>query len=416
MKQNLITKNAMEELSQVQSGFATVKKKEALNTFKSIPMPKEKEEDWRYTEVEKLKLENFEAFESKTKTAATKISEDLMEKGIILTDINTAFEKYPETAQNYFFKSMRIEDSRDAKNPKDFFANTKIDKDKFVALNAAHFTNGIFLYVPRNIELDEPIRANFNFNEKNSIIHNLIIIESNSKVDFIEEYSNKETNQEQLNCCITEVFANQNSKINFYHLNNWTKNVYNFTNIVGAIERDASINWVSGCFGGKLNRIKIDTLFNGQGSQANNLGIFLGKGKEHIDFTTNMHHVAVNTTNEVLVDGILKDESTSVYRGLIRIPKEGQKTHSYLENHILKLGDKTLANSIPSLKIDANDVKASHGATVGQIDEEHMFYLMARGLSRQEAERLIVEGFFEPVIQKIPSEELREKIRGMVKG
>ena len=117
-----------------------------------------------------------------------------------------------------------------------------------------------------------------------------------------------------------------------------------------------------------------------------------------------------------MVEGILKDESTSVYRGLIRIEKIAQKTNSYLDNKILKLGEKTLANSIPSLKIDANDVKASHGATVGQINEDNMFYLMARGLSRQEAERLIVEGFFEPVIQKIPLEELREKIRGLVRG
>ena len=115
-----------------------------------------------------------------------------------------------------------------------------------------------------------------------------------------------------------------------------------------------------------------------------------------------------------MVDGILKEESSSVYRGLILIAKEGQKTNSYLANHILKLGDKTLANSIPGLKIDANDVKASHGATVGQVNEEHMFYLMARGLSRKEAENLIVEGFFEPIIQKIPNEEIREKIRAVV--
>lgn len=397
MKQNLVTKNAMEELIQSQSSIAAEKKKEALAIFNSIPMPKEKEEDWRYTEIGKLKLESFEPFESKTRIAATKLSEDLIEKGVILTDINTAFEKHPEIAQKYFFK------------------NVKTGKDKFAALNAAHFGHGIFLYVPKNIELDEPIRVNFHFDEKNSIIHNMIIVEPNSKIDFIEEYSNKEISQEQLNCCVTEVFANSNSKINFYHLNNWAKNLYNFTNIAGTIERDASINWISGCFGGKLNRLKIDTIFNGQGSQANNLGIFLGKGKEHIDFTTNMYHNTENTRNEVLVDGILKEESTSVYRGLIRIPKEGQKTYSYLENHILKLGGKTLANSIPSLKIDANDVKASHGATVGQIDEEHLFYLTSRGLSREEAERLIVEGFFEPVIQKIPLEELREKIRGLVR-
>ena len=394
--QNLVAKNAMKLLNQTQSSFATAKKKEALEIFKAIPMPKEREEDWRYTEIEKLKLENFEPFQAKTRISITGLSEDLTEKGIILTDINTAFEKYP-IAQKYFLKS------------------TKIDKDKFIALSASNFNNGIFLYVPKNIELEEPIKVNFDFEEQNSILHNLIIVDSNSRVDLIEEYSNKEANQEQLNCCMTEIFANDNSKINFYHLDNWTKNVYNFTNIVGTAERDSAINFVSGCFGGKLNRLRIDTIFSGQGSQCNNLGVFLGKGKEHIDFTTNMHHNVENTTNDVLVDGILKDESSSVYRGLIKIEKQAQKTNSYLANHILKLGDKTLANSIPSLKIDANDVKASHGATVGQINEEHLFYLMARGLSRQEAEKLIVEGFFEPVIEKIPLGELREKIRELVR-
>ena len=392
--QNLVTKKSM-ELESHRSSFAEEKKKLALDTFKSIQMPKEKDEDWRYTQIDKLKLENFEPFESNGRISAA-LSEDLAEKGVILTDVNTALEKY-QIARDYYFR------------------NAKIGKDKFVALNAAYFDNGIFLYVPKNIEIGEPIKINFNFDGKCSILHNIIVVESNSKLDFIEEYSNKELEEEQLNECITEVFANQDSKINFYHLDNWTKNVYNFTNIAGNLERNASINWISGCFGGKLNRLGIDTNFNGQGSTCSNLGVFLGRGKEHIDFTTNMYHNAENTTNNVLVDGILKDESSSAYRGLIKIEKQAQKTNSYLANHILKLGEKTLANSIPSLKIDANDVKASHGATVGQIDEEHLFYLMARGLSRAEAEKLIVEGFFEPVIQKIPLEELREKIRGMVR-
>ena len=395
-KQNLVTKNAMEILSQVQSSFAAEKKKEALDTFNAMPMPKEKDEDWRYTEIEKLKLENFDLTDSNAKISVTPLSEDLIEKGVILTDINTALDNYP-AAQKYFFK------------------NTKMDKDKFIALSAAHFNNGIFLYVPKNIELDEPIKVNFNFESKASMLHNLIVIESNSKIDFIEEYSNQESNDGQLNVCVTEVFANENSKINFYHINNWTRNVSSFASIVGTAERDAAINWVSGCFGGKLNKLRIDTNFNGKGSQCSNIGVFMVREKEHIDFTTNVYHNVENTTNNILVDGILKDESSSVYRGLIRIEKEAQKTFSYLENHILKLGDKTLANSIPSLKIDANDVKASHGATVGQIDEEHLFYLMSRGLSRAEAEQLVVEGFFEPVINKIPSEELRERIRGLIR-
>ncbi|HLC60155.1 MAG TPA: Fe-S cluster assembly protein SufD [Candidatus Nanoarchaeia archaeon] len=394
--ENLISKNPMKELPQKNSDFAKSRKEDDLETFNSIPMPNEKGEDWRYTEIEKLKLENFAPFESAVKISTSELSESLISQGVILTDINSALEKYP-AALNYFFKSCKTE------------------KDKFVALSAAYFDHGIFLYVPKNIELTEPIRVDFEAGGTNSILHNLIIVESNVQLDFIEQYTNKETAGAQLNSCVTEVFANTHSRINFYHLNNWTNNVYNFTNIIGTADRNASINWISGCFGGKLNRIRIDTIFSGQGSNCRNIGIFMGKGKEHIDFTTNVYHNAENTTNDILVDGILRDESSSVYRGLIRIPKEGQKTNSYLANHILKLGDKTLANSIPSLKIDANDVKASHGATVGQIDEEHLFYLMARGLSRQDAEKLIIEGFFEPVINKIPSEELREKIRELVR-
>jgi len=395
-KQNLITKNALKLLENKESVFADARRQDALNIFKTVPLPKERDEGWRYTNIEQLKLENFEPFESNITIEVSELTEDLIDSGVILTDINTALEQYP-AAQNYFFK------------------DTVINKDKFTALNAAFFSNGIYLYIPKNAEIKEPLKAVFDLKGKNSIVHNLIIAEQNCKVDFIEEYKNNESSEEQMNVAVTEVYANSNSKINFYHLNQWTKNVYNFANIIGTAERNANINWISGCFGGKLNRLKIDTNFNGQGSSCNNLGIFLGKGKEHVDFTTNVYHNAEYTTNNILVDGILKDESSSVYRGLIKIEKKAQKTNSYLANHILKLGDKTLANSIPSLKIDANDVKASHGATVGQINEEHLFYLMARGLSKQEAERLIVEGFFEPVIQKIPLEELRERIREMVR-
>jgi len=397
MKQNLITKNPVKILEQRKSDFAQVKKEDALDTFRSIQMPREKGEDFRYTHIEKFKFEHFEPFESQVKIEVSELSDELLKNGVIFTDINTALEKYP-AAMNYFFKSASA------------------DKDKFIALNAAYFSNGYFLHVPKNVEIKEPIRVNFHLEGKTGILHNIVVAEANSQFDVIEEYSNNEINEEQLNVPITEIFASNNSRVNFYHLGSWTKNVYSLARLIGTAERNASINWISGCFGGKLNRLKIDTLFNGQGSSCSNLGIFLGKGNEHIDFTTNVYHNAENTQNDILVDGILKDESSSVYRGLIKIPKEGQKTNSYLANHILKLGDKTLANSIPSLKIDANDVKASHGATVGQINEEHLFYLESRGLSRQEAEKLIVEGFFEPIIQKIPMEELREKIREMVRN
>src|SRR3989338_7768426 len=236
--ENLISKNSMKELAQKNSEFAESRKEDVLEIFNSIPMPKEKDEEWRYTEIEKLKLESFAPFESGVKILVAELSDELVKQGVILTDINSALEKYP-AALNYFFKSC------------------KADNDKFVALAAAHFNHGIFLYVPKNIEIKDPIRVNFDIEGKNGILHNLIVVESNAHLDFIEQYSNKQTEGEQLSSCVTEVFANTNSRINFYHLNNWADKLYNLTNITGTADRNASINWVSGCFGGKLNRIRI---------------------------------------------------------------------------------------------------------------------------------------------------------------
>src|SRR3989338_7267095 len=155
--ENLITKNPMKDLLQTKSDFAESKKEDSLDIFNSIPMPNEKGEDWRYTEIEKLKLENFAPFEPAVKISATELNEELAKQGVILTDINSALEKYP-AALNYFFKSC------------------KPDKDKFAALSAAHFSHGIFLYVPKNIELKNPIRVNFEMEGMNSILHNLIVV------------------------------------------------------------------------------------------------------------------------------------------------------------------------------------------------------------------------------------------------
>ena len=180
------------------------------------------------------------------------------------------------------------------------------------------------------------------------------------------------------------------------------------------MRNDAQIKWAWGSFGGRINRLHIDTHFNGQGSSSENLGIIIGRKKQHLDCTTNAYHNVANTTNDMMINGIMMDNSSSIYRGLIKIRKEAQGTNSYLSNHMLKLSEKALANSIPALEIDANEVKASHGATVGQIDEEQIFYLRSRGLSLEESERLIAEGFFEPIIHKMENAGIQEKFRAAI--
>ena len=384
----------MEKLTAVRSELAEKEKQKHFDTYKSLPMPSERQEAWRYTSIEKLKIDNFAPFNNES-VIECQNADEIRQSGIILTDINDAFESHPDLIKKYFSKLITP------------------DSNKFAALNASHFANGIFLYVPKNAIAETPIKISFLINKNNSVIRNLIIAESGSKIDFIEEYV-PDSDEEFFNSAVTEVYANDDSKINYNHLNNFGGKASSMINICGSAWRNASINWFSASFGGKLNRLVIDTLFNCEGSQSENLGLFVGKNREHIDITTNAYHNTPHTSNNIKVDGILKDNSSSVYRGLIRIEKEGQQTNSYLSNHILKIGEKTLGNSIPSLQIEANDVKASHGATVGQVSEEHLFYLMARGLSREEAENMITQGFLEPIICKIKFEELRGKIRELI--
>lgn len=396
MRQSLVTENAlkMEKIESVKSESAENEKQGHLDSYKSLPMPSERQEAWRYTLIDRFRIENFAPFGNEAAIESSN-TDDLAEKGIILTGINDAFESHPELIKKYFSKII------------------KPDADKLVAFNASHWVGGIFLYVPKNTHLDVPIKINFSVSKKSSVIRNLIIVESGSEITFAEEYISS-PNEECFNSAVSEIYANDDSKISYHHLNNFGERTSSIMNICGSAGRNAAINWFSASFGGKLNRLRIDTLFSGEGSQSENLGLFVGKNKEHIDITTNVYHNTHHTSNDIKVDGILKGSSTSVYRGLIRIEKQGQQTNSYLSNHILKIGERSLGNSIPALQIEANDVKASHGATVGQVSEEHLFYLMSRGLSRGDAESMITQGFLEPIICKIKLEELREKIRGLI--
>ena len=230
-----------------------------------------------------------------------------------------------------------------------------------------------------------------------------------NSINYIEEHDSEDFKEICLRNDAVEIFAGQNSKIKFYNFQNWKNNVMNFSNWKAKLAKDAKVNWVFGQFGGKFSRIKTDTLFDGQGAESRNYGVFYGSKNQHFDITTNVNHNVPNTTGNILVKGVLDDSSNAVYRGKITILKDAQQTNSYLADHSLILSDNAISHSIPSLEIDANDVKASHGATLGKPDEEEIFYLMSRGLKRSSAEIQVILGFFAPVTELIPFNDLKER-------
>ncbi len=365
------------------------KQKEAQQLFEQLPMPKEKDEAWRHTRIDKFDIGKFLPFSSPQITLFP-LAESEKKKGVIFCTMKGALKSHYELFSKYYLKNMPL-------------------ADKFLALNAAMWQDGVFLYVPRKVHLAHAIKSTISATA-NAAIRSMIILEEGASASFLEEY-HYSTEKEMMASCCSEVHAGANSKLTFHHLTKASDTTSVFTSIIAGVEKDAQVQWRWATFGGKLNRLKIDTLFDGQGSSSENIGIMIGRRRQHLDCTTNAYHNTTNTTNDMAINAIMMDNSSSIYRGLIKIRKEAQGTNSYLSNHVLKLSEKAVANSIPSLEIDANEVKASHGATIGQIDSEQLFYLQSRGLTQQESEKLIVGGFFEPLILKIHDSEFQQIFR-----
>ncbi len=368
------------------------KQNEARQLFEQLPMPREKDEAWRHTRIDKFDIGKFLPFSSPQITLSP-LAESEKKKGVIFCTMKDALKSHYELFSRHYLKNTTL-------------------TDKFLALNAAMWQDGVFLYVPTNVRLAQTLKSTITA-ATSAGMRSMILLEEGACASYFEEY-HFPCEKEMIASCITEVHAGNNSELSFHHLTKASDQANVFNGITGNVQRDARVQWRWASLGGKINRLKIDTLFNGSGSRSENIGIMIGRRKQHLDCTTNAFHNAANTTNDMAINAIMMDASSSIYRGLIKIRKEAQGTNSYLSNHVLKLSEKAVANSIPALEIDANEVKASHGATIGQIDEEQLFYLRSRGLSLQESEKLIVEGFFEPLLLKIHDATILQRFRNAV--
>jgi len=336
-------------------------------------MPTPKDEEWRYTNL-KINFENL-ILEKKIDMKITSKNATTKELSKIVNDKMIA---------EFFGKSG--------------FSET----DKITNFAESVWSDGVFA----EIEKDGTIEIKFS-PQSNQATRSLIVVRPNARARIFEYLESSSASFFANN---TEIIAMENSHIDYFILQKFFS-ADNFVLKRAICDRNARIDWHFGYFGGNMSRLKIETVFSGEGSSSENYGVFSGKEGQHFDITTLAHHKAPHTSNNILTKGVLKEKSTSVYRGLIKIEKEAQKTDSYLGDHTLLLSEKALANSIPSLKIDANDVRATHGATVGQVDKEQLFYLMSKGLDEQEAETLLVQGFLEPVVAKFNDESFKKIIQ-----
>ncbi len=327
----------------------------------------------------------------------TELRDGLKQQGVILTDLDTAVREHPELVREYFMTSCM-----------------PVATSKYTALHAAFWTGGFFLYVPRGVTIEEPILAQVWLDQPRTATfsHTLIIAEEQSSVRIVEEYSsNFEGEEPSLLSDVVEVFAKREARVEFSNLQDLGQNVWNITDKNALYSNDGSVTFVTADLGSKVNLETVGAGLKGNGSAGELVGVFFTDHDQRFAINTLSDHIGLSTNAETLVKGVLTDNSRVEFDGMIRVRPHAQQTASFLSAHGLMLSKHARGEFIPGLEIAANEVSASHGATSGQIDEEQLFYLMVRGIPRAEAERIVVQGFFEPVLQRIPLESLRIRLR-----
>ena len=284
--------------------------------------------------------------------------------------------------------------------------------EKFAAHNAAEWKHGLLVHVPKDVVLEQPLLVRIvNSVEGGSLFWRLLIVaEPGSRVSVIEEYASTTPELSGYLNAAVEIFVEDGAKVEYVSVQNVSQETWHFGSHHARIGRDAELDWVCAGFGSKKGKIRIQNDLAGRGATSRVTGAYFADGDQHLDYDTFQEHIAPNTTSDFAFKGALRDTSSAVWRGMIRVEEDAQKTNAYQENRNLLLSKQAHADSIPGLEILANDVRCTHGATLGQVDREQLFYLMARGLSRGEAERLIVRGFFQDVLDRIELEPVREAL------
>ena len=365
-----------------------------LERYRALPMPTTQEEAWRFTD---LKGFDPDALASnghvRGSDPGTMLALDVSGRATV-TAAGVEIESAPE--------GIRFEPLGEGHERLGQLVGTA---EKFAAHNAALWEHGLLVHVPRGVELSKPLYVRVSV----PFWRLLVIADEGSRFSLVEEYASA-TEDESYSNAVVELFVEAGAKLEYVSLQNLSRQTWHFASHHARVERDAELDWVAGGFGSKKGKTRIQNDLAGPGATSRVTGAYFADGTQHLDYDTFQEHIAPSTTSDFAFKGGLRDHATAVWRGMIRVEKDAQKTNAYQENRNLMLSETAHADSIPGLEILANDVRCTHGATLGQVDREQLFYLMARGLSRSEAERLIVRGFFQDVLDRIALEPVREAL------
>jgi Fe-S cluster assembly protein SufD len=369
--------------------------------YHELPLPSTSDEAWRFTDLRDFDPDSY-ALAGAAVPAEIEPLFDLESTGSARIDEGGV--EIVEAPESVVFVPLEEDDER--------IGSLIAVEDKIAAANAALWKHGLLIEVPNGTELEKPLQVRIESTVEKAVLPTrlLVVAGEGSRFTLIEEHVSASDDIDAFTNSAVEVQVGEGAKVELVSVQRVARRTWHFAQQRARLERDSELDWICAGFGSRKGKVWISNGLAGAGATSRVTGVYFADGSQHLDFDTFQEHAAPHTTSDFLFRGALRDQATAVWRGMIRVEKEAQRTDAFQENRNLLLSPKAHANSIPGLEILANDVRCTHAATVGQVDDEQLFYLMSRGLSRSEAERLIVGGFFAEALDRIGREQLREAL------
>jgi Fe-S cluster assembly protein SufD len=423
--------------SRLEPSWLTDLRRNAWKAFCELPMPHDlpagpRLEEWRRTDVRRFHFEKFPLPNVGTGTQAatnghaadwqtTSQHMPLLIAGVDLAGRTAASDSRPVNssldpalaAKGVLFGSLDELVQQHGPKIEPFLFTRAVDPfyDKFSALHAACWSGGMVLYVPKGVVIDRPLHMFSALSAGQSDFgHALIVLEEGAQATVLAETASHDAAATGLHCGAVEILVGPGAKLRYVNLQNWGTGVWHFAHQKALVGRDASLQWTIGALGSRLAKVNQHVALVGEGAHAQVNGVMFTDGNQHLSYHTLQHHEVPHCTSDMLYKGALQGESRLVWRGMIKVDRDAQKTDGYQRDDNLILSEAARADSIPGLEIEADDVKCTHGATAGRVDDEQVFYAQARGLTRKEAIRMIVAGFFQQVFDRITVESVREAL------
>ena len=394
----------------------------AWETYEATPMPY-LEEEWRRTDYRHIRWEQAERLmrangassevvpaknlEPLTgdveggllvfvdgKVVRYELADELAQQGVVFTDLRSAVREHGALVEKHFMTR--------AVKPTD---------GKFAALHAALWDFGVFVYVPRNVVAELPLHVVcFNTAAGASLGHVLVVLDENAQATMQVEYASSEGEEQSAYIGATELIVGDASNLRYVSLQDWNRETFEFSHQRGIVGRDAQLDWVNGVMGSRLTKAFIEVDAVGTGANARVSGFFFADHNQFFDLDTQQNHNAPLTNTDLLFKGAARDRARTLWQGMIKSLPRMQKIDGYQVCRNLMLSDEARMDGIPGLEIEADDVACSHAATFGTLEEEPIYYLMSRGITRPQAQLMIIDGFFDELLKRVPFERVRQRL------